>query len=73
MPSIGNKNQKCRDYLMAQKIVEVMLEKDAREQERQQLQQGAESKTKMKIRCEELADKPFLHTVLFLCLSKKDR
>ena len=28
-----------QDYLMAQKIVEVILEKDAREQERQQLQQ----------------------------------
>lgn len=28
-----------QDYLMAQKIVEVMLEKDAREQERLQLQQ----------------------------------
>lgn len=28
-----------QDYLMAQKIVEVMLEKDVREQERQQLQQ----------------------------------
>ena len=27
-----------QDYLMAQKIVEVMLEKDDREQERQQLQ-----------------------------------
>lgn len=27
----------------------------------------------MKIRCEELADKPFLHTVLFLCLSRREQ
>ena len=28
---------------------------------------------KMKIRCGDLANEPFLHTVLFLCLSIKDR
>ena len=27
----------------------------------------------MKIRCGDLANEPFLHTVLFLCLSIKDR
>ena len=37
-----------QDYLMAQKIVEVMLEKDDREKERQQLQQEQNRKQRWK-------------------------